>query len=514
MRIKLKKLSLLCFFFILAFFAHAAKYKILDVSFSIKGMTKASVVEREVELDTHTVFLDEDSFSKYINDYKQQLENLRAFESIELTYELEESADDSELYYAHIFVSAKDSFHFIGAPYPKYSSNSGFDLKIKGKDTNFFGTLQTMTFELNFAVIDPNNETVPKAIFKNGMGIKFGGAVAFNYPFSLFGLNANWSNDYSISYKIGEKAPEWNANTGLSFSVPIHRRLKVNFSFNQGFYRDIDYVKYGDSIYFKEALSISMPLTLARIEKWGTVSYTPYTDTVFYWDFNGINLKNSDLTSPRISVGQSLSTSRVNWIGNFRTGFSFSTSQAFSYNFLTKKLSPSFSAEIKAFKGFKYMAFASRIYYFMYVNDTSNVAGRLRGLRDNHTFSKSTKMSGSKVGETPSALVFNFDMPIRLFSTFFSKGRIIPKFNFELQISPFIDIAFIKNRSTGTMFYVKDGFYCAGLELIMLPAKWKSIQVRGSFGVDVGRYVLKKWINTDWRDGSKWELEIGIGLHY
>ena len=89
------------------------------------------------------------------------------------------------------------------------------------------------------------------------------------------------------------------------------------------------------------------------------------------------------------------------------------------------------------------------------------------------------------------------------------------KLNFEVQVSPFIDFALVNNKATGTSFSVKDGFYAGGMEVIVFPESWKSIQFRVSFGIDAGRYFLKRFINTDWRRGvSKYELSIGIGLHY
>ena len=87
----------------------------------------------------------------------------------------------------------------------------------------------------------------------------------------------------------------------------------------------------------------------------------------------------------------------------------------------------------------------------------------------------------------------------------------------ELQLSPFIDIAFIKNRSTGTIFDYRDGFLAGGIEAIVYPLKWKGIQVRGSLGVDLGRKMpyIKGKLNQDWRDSvSAYEISIGIGLHY
>ena len=53
--------------------------------------------------------------------------------------------------------------------------------------------------------------------------------------------------------------------------------------------------------------------------------------------------------------------------------------------------------------------------------------------------------------------------------------------------------------------------------MIIYPLRWKGIQVRGSFGVDLGRKMpgIKGRLNQDWRKGvSSYEISIGIGLHY
>ena len=84
-----------------------------------------------------------------------------------------------------------------------------------------------------------------------------------------------------------------------------------------------------------------------------------------------------------------------------------------------------------------------------------------------------------------------------------------------MQLSPFIDFALANNKATGTSFSPKDGFYTAGLEMIVFPESWKSIQVRASVGFDVGSYLLKNQLNMNWRsDVSPYEVSVGIGLHY
>lgn len=492
--------------FITAVPAFSSSYRINSVSYNIKGMTRSSVIERNVDVDRTTIFPDEDAFAAYLRDYTQQLENTRFFEEVKVDYTTTPpDADDFCL--VNLTVNLKDSFHFVGVPYPKYDSNSGFILKLKLKDTNFLGSMNSMSSDINFA-LEQDSEEEPLSTV---IGFNF----SFDYPFSVNRLDATWSNDYGITYTIGDSSPEWDATTGLLISVPISKKCSIDLSFDQGSTRDFDYSKYGDDTYFTESTELSLPIVLQHIESWGNVYYTPYINAKYNWDFDGMSPDDSDLYGPRAAIGQSISTSRVNWENNFRNGLSASTSQSFTYNFENDTLAPKFAVEVKAYKGWEHAGVCTDIYFFTSVNTTEKIGDRLRGIRDDQYFNSSTGHGDDYACATPSALVVNLDLPIRLFSTNFTKVKLLSKLNLEAQVSPFIDFALLNNVATGSNFDYKDGFYAAGLEGIVYPANWRSIQIRGSIGVDVGRLFLKKWINTDWRDSvSTYEFTFGVGLHY
>ena len=494
--------------------AFSSSYRINSVRYIIDGMTKEASIEREVKIDKTIIFPDEVAFAKYIDDYRQRLLNTRLFDEISIEYSTRLFDEEADLYIADLTVRLDDSFHFIGMPYPKYDSNNGFTLKLKLKDTNFFGTMKDMAADINFLLKTDESDTEMKHVVDD-MGIEMGVNLSFDIPFRLANLNATWTNSYGISYTIGHSSPEWDAATGIDFSVPFGHRTSLDFSFTQGFTRNFDYKKYGDDTYFTEKGKISLPIVLQRIENWGSVDYTPYVSAIYYWDFDGISDSNEDLVGPRLALGQTIGTSRIDWKNNLRTGLSISTTQSFTYIVEGAKLQPKFSAEFKGFKGFKRIGIASDIYFFMMMNGTENIGPRLRGIRDKQYFSVSSGYGGTYACKTSGALAVNLDFPIRVFATRFEKNRVMRKLNFEVQVSPFIDFALLNNKAAGTIFSIKDGFYAGGLEVIVFPESWKSIQFRVSFGIDAGRYLLKRFINTDWRrEVSRYELSIGIGLHY
>ena len=105
-------------------------------------------------------------------------------------------------------------------------------------------------------------------------------------------------------------------------------------------------------------------------------------------------------------------------------------------------------------------------------------------------------------------LICNFDFPVHIFTTDF--GQI---FDFELQVAPFVDFAFVSNPKTGRTFD------SAGLEVLVYPLKWRSIVVRGSAGFDVSRLCNFDSGTNDtadnWNNKLKaYEIFIGIGWHY
>jgi|GEM_PF-298851 len=551
----------------------ASSYRIAGVDYRIAGKTRIYALERAVEVDKNQIFAGEDELVAYISDFTQRLENTRAFDNVTVDFLVggtnaeetkegssapiplqtdevsarENALDNSDAETAEnaasetthtsasdesreilpvtLIVTAKDSHHLLIAPYPKYDSNNGFKMQIKIKDTNFLGSLETLTGDINFAAVQDSTDETKAARYKFGFGIDFG------LPFKMGKIDSKWNNEAALSYTIGDKTPEWKLKTGLEWSLP-YKKFPLNFEIYQSFIRNLDYedgvvngmpVHFGDSTYFVEAAKMSLPILVHRIQGWGNVYYTPYVESSFTWDHDGISGLNTDLQSPDAGLGHTISAARINWIDNFRTGISASVTQDVSYNFKTHTFSPGLSAELKIFKAFKYAGLAADVYGFAYMNSNKSIGARLRGIRDDQYFASGSGAEDKKACSTPAAIVLNADFPIRIFRAHWQEVPGIRKipfakyFDMELQLSPFVDIALIKNRATGTAFSYKDGFLSGGLEMLVYPLRWRGIEVRGSFGVDLGRKMpgIKGKMNQSWRKGvSAYEISVGIGLHY
>lgn len=531
----MKKSVLLLAFTSLLFPLFADRLQIKNVEYEIQGSgpkifgkTQEYALTNEVQIDTKAIFENEDALKAYVENYKTELNNLRAFEKIEVSYNIENKEaeisesnpqTDDSIKYVTLTVSVKDSFHIFAIPGPKYDSNTGLTFKLKIKDSNFLGTLKMLSSDFYFMI--PSFES-------DGSKTQLGFNCDADYPFKAGIFDAVWLNDLGLSYTFGNSMPEWKIHTGLRFTLPFEKSSLV-FETNQKFINNFDYKEYDDNLYFVNDLKISYPIVITKLNYSGNVIYKPYTIASVNWDLDGISKSNPDLSSPNVTVGHELNFGRIDWSENMRTGFKFTLDNYFTYNFQRQKLYPVIEVKAKAFKRFsilqdsfflKNIGISANLFTFAYLfdpkadsyinGDGKNIGEYLRGIRDTQNYN-GTKISALK---TTDAIILNLDLPMHLFTTNFQKS-FLRYLNFEMQLSPFIDAALCYNKQTKTFFNPKDGFYAGGVEVIVYPLKWSGITIRGSIGIDLGRTFFSKNLNTQWRENvSKKEFSIGFGLHY
>ena len=522
----MKKLVVFAALSFILFQAFSQQYQIKDVTYDIEGCgakifgrTQDYAISHEVPVDTKKVFNDISELNTYLDDYRTKLNNLRAFETIQVDYTFDEQTENESICDVNLIVSVKDSFHLFAIPGPKYDSNTGLTFKLKIKDSNFLGTLNTLSSD--FYILLPTNES-------DGNKTEFGLNCSADYPFKAGIFDAVWLNDFGLSYTLGNDMPEWNIRTGLRLILPFERTSLI-VETNQRIVNNFAYKQYNDSLYFVNDLKFSVPLIITQMDYFGNLYYTPYSSASVNWDFDGISKQNSSLSSPILTFGHELSFGRTDWNQNLRTGFTLSLDNYYSYNFQRQRFYPVLELNTKAFKKIDLfedsyilrdfgIATNLRCFTFLFnpekdkyiFGDGKSIGQYLRGIRDSQEY----KGTGFSSLRPTSALILNLDLPVHLFSTNFSKG-FLRYCNFEMQLSPFVDMALCYNKITQTYFNIKDGFYAGGLEVIVYPLKWSGITIRGSVGIDVGRKFLSNYINMDWRENvSKKEFSIGFGLHY
>ena len=502
------------------------KFRISKVEYELDG-TKESAVRRNIPISTKRVFGSREELDTYIADLRKRFQNERIFQETKIEYETgetEEVGDSGEkINLVKVSVLAKDSKSLLILPYPKYSSSDGFSAKLKMKDANFLGTMSELSADAYFSMkTDEDDEnTTHKAV-----GIDF----EYDFPFQAGPFNASWNNDYFFEYTLDTKEAEFDTRTGLTLELPLDTYSLV-LDVSQSVVRDNEFEFYGDEFHFSTEAKLSMPIKVAEIDNWGDIKWTPYADyTVNYRQDGEIDSEDIDLSSPLLTFAHEASTGRVDWNGNFRNGLKATAGQSISYNFQRREYDPKIHAEIQAFKSAKRIGLAARLFAFACYARYEKIGERIRGAIDEQKYRASREMAL----KVPSAVVLNVDLPIHIVTTdwngwtgsVFGQDSWIARhtawfrhFDFEMQISPFIDIALTKNAATGSTFAIKDGWYTGGIEVLVFPKRWRSVVVRGSIGFDLGRKMLEKIapgsFDESWRkDVSEKEVYIGIGLFY
>lgn len=512
-------------------YSFADRYKIEDVQYDISGITKRYALEKAIKIDRTRIFESYEDLHNYIEDLKQLFNNERNLASSIVNVKYSPELDEEGISKVSLVVSTIDSKHFLLVPYPKYNSNDGFLLKLKAKDTNFLGTLETLDFALNFAV-EKNDDD-------NSNDVSFGIEFDYDYPFKAGIFDSSWNNKLSFDWTMGEKKPEFSYKTGFTFELPF-KNYSLKLDLQQSISQNFDYTEYNDELYYTEFAKFSIPLKVATIENFSDVKWIPFASYTINWDKDGINELNDDLSSPSLEFGHGINAGRINWYENFRKGSDFTLSQFAGYNYQRNDYYFGTKGKMDLFYCLSKIGISARFIGFYYFNKTEKVGSYLRGIMDNQTYSDSAWHEAGFTGEAPKALstkaaiVANIDIPIQIVSTdwlylndfifgedsFMSNHlRWMRYFDFELQFNPFIDFAFTHNQLTGKTFAIKDGWYACGLEVLVYPKKWRSLVVRASAGIDGGRKVVNKVVSklfdNDWRSqGSALEISIGIGLHY
>lgn len=273
----------------------------------------------------------------------------------------------------------------------------------------------------------------------------------------------------------------------------------------------LGYVYPHDRYYFRTTFYVRAPVVVATVKNIGSLVWTPSMHLSGNWAFDGIQANN--LKNWTFGWGHSLSFARVNWIENFRRGFSLSLGNTYAYKFYhDKQMRIGFTASATGYYPFiNRVGIYGRTQFFYYLfKETSTQAGAaLRGILNKRI-------------DTDTAFTFNFDIPIRIVSLDFQEitGVAWTRFlNCDIQLTPFLDIAFVHDKKTGRYYHPADGWYAGGLEMIVYPQRMRSIYVRASVGFDLAELKNVPGFNKIGgrakRDGEPIsEIFIGIGVHY
>ena len=494
-------------------------YVIRRLDFDVTGQTKPfALISAGGFLEGERI-KGKENLDKYTALKTQLLLNQRVLDDVSIEYSLGEPEDDGALP-VNLLVHVTDTRNLIILPYPKYDSNDGLSVTLKVRDYNFLGTMTPLKIDLGYQN-DKNGDNV----------INF--SIDSNTPFQAAGLNWNFNFGNYLAYTFGQPLYYQNV-TGLSLDLPWElTTFTVGFNqyltFNEVNTDDtVDLYGLDDRLYGPYAstelfANWKIPFGL-EIGDYGDLAYTTGLSGRINYPYG----KMDDSRKPITTFSQSLGFGRVDWIGNFQRGLTVSVSNSYGWYFGRgdAPIQVALNGVLAYYHPFsKYIGFNSRFMYrqwWQWSQDRNSwipyyYAGDvIRGvvdedIRADYMFS------------------VNLDLPIRILrfwpSEWFNNSK-LHFFDFEMQFSPFTDMALLEGPYSklknpgdpsggGTKFRPGDMINTGGFEILVYPAYFRSLKIRGSVGYDLQKIKANGFPPLKFGFFPQWdEIYAGVDLYY
>ena len=197
-------------------------YVINSWVYNVDGVTRHYALDYCAGFITGEEIKGYSNLEKYIQDKTQILMNERLFDSVNIDHTIGTVNIDGE-YPVYLIIHVIDTWNFIVLPYPKYSSNSGFELTLKILDNNFLGTMSPLDIDIKYRSSE------------EGLNF-FTLMVDSGIPVKLFNLYWNINFDNEFQYRPDMDSPFFYGNTtGLSAELPVGNAA-LTFGFSESFF--------------------------------------------------------------------------------------------------------------------------------------------------------------------------------------------------------------------------------------------------------------------------------------
>jgi hypothetical protein len=474
-------------------------YVIRRIDFVTTGRSRPFALRYHGKLREGEELTGAGALNSYIQDRTQRLINQRVLENdVSITPTLGEPEPDGKVP-VDLLVSVNDTWNIMVFPKPLWDSNEGFDLTLKARDYNFFGTMSPLRVDLGYQ-LNTRNES------------NFVFLLDTDIPFTALGYNWNLNFDNQFDYSWQEALGYTNIS-GISMELPWRRSI-FNFDAthrlewyakNNEREQDLGYGKFFEGLLNSISFGITWEIpTGLEVYTFGELTYTPQIRQSFNynpgsWDmYEWQNLRESYSTS----LNQSLGFGRIDWIGNFRRGLSASFTNRNNYDYVRRVWNNSYSFDVIAhalFSGF--FGITSRVqlrHWFNRFPDTLyyEAGDVLRGIL-NDTLWADMMLSA------------NLEFPFRVLRARPSEWFNVPKlriFNFELFVSPIIDFGLVHLPGPRNRQDTLGAYGTGGIELLIFPDIMRSLYLRLSYGINLG--TLFK--NGDLPPSAENEFFIGL----
>ncbi|TVQ40434.1 MAG: hypothetical protein EA384_03375 [Spirochaetaceae bacterium] len=476
-------------------FAQQAVYEITAVDYHIEGRTRQFALETVVDLEPGLLFTSRDELEFFLADQQQLLINQRPLAEARLEYTARPVGPDR--YAVEVDVHTRDSWNIIALPYFRYSSDDGLLLSLRGRDYNFFGTLERLAVNLDWENEKPGDGLTNV----DELNLNW----SFSWPFQWHGYDWRWDVKGELAY-LPNDTDEYNFETALGITFPWLFGLDWTATYIQaldirrGDKPDSDGLK-PDTYWVTPGVRLGTTVPTGwMLGTLGEIRYNP-RGTARYPYAPGLS---EGRRGPIVDFTHSLSAGRVNWIGNFRDGTIAELTNSNELN-LYRALGASnlepwdrvVEAELRSYGAYLTDALfpvglSARVGVFGDLDGSDQINDRVRGIIK--------RVDGEDRLRGEYGAYANVDLAVSVFRW----GRFA-----EGQGAVFLDVGATGNLEDG-LIDPDDILFGGGIEIFGFPLFSRALYLRASLGFDL-RAVVDE---TTLRGSEKRDIFIGLDHHY
>jgi hypothetical protein len=335
--------------------AQNTAYELTDIRYHIEGITLDWALAKLLDLPVGTRFSSRQELDSVITDRRQILVNQRtlATSRIEITTEARQGKADAVV----LDVFTKDSWNIIVLPYFKYTDNSGLLLSGRGRDYNFFGTMQLLRLNLNYTYTEDHTH-------------EWATDGSFTLPFKWAERDWTWEGSGAFVYD-GDFDFQVKTSLGLDFDLwpdvwtlkatqgyhlladPERRSTESDAHYNERVEKDTYYYETGLSFGSEIKTGLVLPV-------FTELKYTPSVYSSVKYKSDGE--LSDEYAGVRPGFSHGLIAERVDWMGNFRNGGKVSVTNGYTYDILDAAWDRNITAAVSGYRAASPWAFSGRLF--------------------------------------------------------------------------------------------------------------------------------------------------------
>lgn len=457
-------------------------YRVERVEFDVRGRTQERVITRLAQLHPGQEFDSQLELDLYVADRIQELLNQRPLADATIEYVM--GPPENGVVPLTVFVNTQDSWNIFVLPYFRYDSNDGLLLSLRGRDYNFFGTLERLAVTLDWENRDLGEAREDEDAKDNEVTVE----LEFLLPFTWHGYDWSWELKSSMAF-TGDYE-EYEAETRIALDLPGAFDRVWSLGLTQEFFYTTD-DEDDDGYYLGTELDYGTSFDLpVALPPFGQLRYSPRV--AIGQQYRVLEEISSDRRGTHLTFAHGLNAGRINWVGNFREGGRFSLANNNTFNAQQLEWEHDIVSEVQGFAQNFPFAVSSRAGAFVNFSDKDQVAENVRGILRRR--SSRDQLEGNY------GAFANADITLSVF-------RLRPLA--EGQFSVFVDAGVVGNGNR-SFNEDEDWKIGSGIEIFGFPLFARALYLRGSIGFDVRRVLEDMSISGS----SKREIFIGLDHHY